>query len=151
MVFRNNVSWGIHLEDDPRRFMTVDSGEYVLAIPDYSHQARNDMQNVLPDNGSLASSSTGFPSNPMFKKTVMKLSGNVRWMAGIVFERDIEGGGRSFESVPHYQVALKTPDHAKASPGQVRPDTLKCISFTNIFFRLTMLFEASEANTFTYP
>ena len=126
MVFRNNVSWGIHLEDDPRKFMTVNSGEYVLAIPDYSHQARKDVQNVLPDNGSLASSSVGSPNNAMFKKTVMKLSGKVRWMAGIVFERDKEGGGRSFESVPHYQVVFKTPDRAKASLGQVRLNNPEC-------------------------
>ena len=119
MVFRNNVSWGIHLDDDPRKFMTVNSGEYVLAIPDYSHQARKNVKNVLPDNGSMASSATDSPSNAMFIKTVMKLSGNVRWMAGIVFERDTDNGGRSFESIPHYQVTFKTPNYAKAPAGKV--------------------------------
>ena len=119
MVFRNNVSWGIHLDDDPKKFMTVDSGEYVLAIPDYSHQARKDVKNMLPDNESMASSSTGSPSNAMFKKTVMKLSGDVQWIAGIVFERDKDDGGRSFESIPHYQVTFKTPNHAKAPLGKV--------------------------------
>ena len=149
MVFRNNVRWGIHLEDDPRRFMTVESGEYVLAIPDYSHQARKDVQNVLPDNDSLASSSTGSPSNAMFKKTVMKLSGNVRWMAGIVFERDVEGGGRSFESVPHYKLSFKAPDHAKAPSGQVRLHLVDHEISTEILFRLTMPFAAFEASIST--
>ena len=41
MCWRNDVQWSIHQGDDPRQFMTVRSGEYVLAIPDYSHEARN--------------------------------------------------------------------------------------------------------------
>ncbi|KAK4694226.1 hypothetical protein P7C71_g3322, partial [Lecanoromycetidae sp. Uapishka_2] len=40
MCWRNNVRWAIHQSDDPKSFMTVDSDDYVLAIPDYSHQAR---------------------------------------------------------------------------------------------------------------
>ena len=40
MCWRNNVRWGVHQDDDAKNFMTVTSDEYVLAIPDYSHQAR---------------------------------------------------------------------------------------------------------------
>ncbi|KAG9724667.1 hypothetical protein KCU73_g13371, partial [Aureobasidium melanogenum] len=40
MVWRNQVRWRIAQDDDPRKFMTVDSGDYVLAIPDYNYYAR---------------------------------------------------------------------------------------------------------------
>ncbi|MCJ1311219.1 hypothetical protein MMC25_004890 [Agyrium rufum] len=115
MCFRNNVRWEIHNEDDPRKFMTVSSGEYVLAIPDYSHEARKDISTTQSDTDSISSSITNVKNNAMFKKTIMKLSGNVRWVAGLVFERDVGNGKRSFESVPHYQVTLKTPAHAKGT------------------------------------
>ena len=117
MCWRNNVRWGIHQSDDPKEFMTVDSDEYVLAIPDYSHQARENSTAFGRDGESSSTSSKR--NTTMFKKVVMKLSGNVRWLAGLVFERDIERGGRSFEFTPHYEVTLRTPDHARAPPGQV--------------------------------
>lgn len=112
MCWRNNVRWGIHQDDDPKRFMTVTSGEYVLAIPDYSHQARERVSSGR-DAESMTSSSS-YKNGAMFKKVIMKLSGNVRWMAGLVFERDLDEGGRSFEFLPHYDVILRTPEKAKA-------------------------------------
>lgn len=121
MCWRNNVRWGIHQSDDPKKFMTVDSDDYVLAIPDYSYQARETSAGFGRDGGNMSStSSTSSKRNgTMFKKVVMKLSGNVRWLAGLVFERDLEEGGRSFEFIPHYDIALRTPEHAKAAPGLV--------------------------------
>lgn len=122
MCWRNNVRWSIHQDDDPKKFMTVDSDDYVLAIPDYSHQARETSSTFGRDGPKISStSSTSSQRNStMFKKVVMKLSGNVRWLAGLVFERDLDQGGRSFEFKPHYDVTLRTPQHAKALPGQVR-------------------------------
>ena len=113
MCFRNRVRWDIHQDDDPKKFMTVSCGEYVLAIPDYSYQARQSSRGSGRDTESM-SSNRNHQQNAMFKKVVMKLSGNVRWLAGLVFERDLEQGGRSFDFIPHYKVALKTPSHAKA-------------------------------------
>lgn len=117
MCWRSNVRWGIHQSDDPKRFMTVTSGEYVLAIPDYSHQAR-ERNSSGQDNESISSSGS-YKNGAMFKKVVMKLSGNVRWMAGLVFERDLDQGGRSFEFLPHYEVTLRTPEKAMAYQTQV--------------------------------
>ena len=119
MCWRNGVRWGIHQTDDPREFLTVTSGEYVLAIPDYSHQARETSVAAGQDSASI--SSTGSHRDAaMFKKVIMKLSGNVRWRAGIVFERDLDQGGRSFDFVPHYNVTLKNPKYAESVGGQVK-------------------------------
>ena len=122
MCWLNNVRWSIHEDDDPKKFMTVESDDYVLAIPDYSHQARETNSTFRKDgpNQSGASSTSSKRNTTVFKKVIMKLSGNVRWLAGLVFERDLEQGGRSFEFTPHYSVTLRTPQHARAPPGQVR-------------------------------
>lgn len=115
MCWRNDVRWNIHTDDDPKRFMTVDSGEYVLAIPDFSHYAReaarrqNDSDSVV--------SADSLKSGAAFKKVVMKLSGRVQWMAGLVFEQAIENGKRRFDFRPHYDVFLKGPNYAKAENG----------------------------------
>lgn len=118
MCWRSGVRWDIHREDDPKKFMTVTSGEYVLAIPDYSHQARENGAGMSVDRESISSSSS-YRNGAMFKKVVMKLSGNVRWLAGLVFERDLVGNGRSFDFIPHYKVALTTPDRATSSRVKV--------------------------------
>ncbi|KAL2017876.1 hypothetical protein VTK56DRAFT_1580 [Thermocarpiscus australiensis] len=115
MCWRNDVRWNIHTDDDPKRFMTVDSGEYVLAVPDYSHQVRETRRQYGEDD-SIASDA-GQRSGAAFKKVVMKLSGKVQWLAGLVFERAIEQGNRSFDFKPHYEVVLKSPHHAKAQDG----------------------------------
>ena len=121
MCWRNNVRWSIHKDDDPKKFMTVESDDYVLAIPDYSHQARETSSTFGKDElkASSTSSTSSKRNTTMFKKVVMKLSGNVRWLAGLVFERDLDQGGRSFEFTPHYDVTLRNPQHAEAPLGQV--------------------------------
>ena len=121
MCWRNGVRWDIHRDDDPKKFMSVTSGEYVLAIPDYSHQARENSARMSVDRDSISSSSSSssYRNGAMFKKVIMKLSGNVRWLAGLVFERDLTGNGRSFDFIPHYDVALTTPDRATNSQGKV--------------------------------
>ena len=108
MVWRKDVRWNIHREDDPKKFMTVDSGEYVLAIPDFSRQAREYNLSSATETDSISTSSS-FKNSAHFKKTVMKLSGDVRWLAGLVFERNVDQRGRSFTFKPHYDVVLKPP------------------------------------------
>lgn len=130
MCWRNNVSWGIHQNDDPKQFMTVKSGEYVLAIPDYSHEARE--RDSSGRDGESISSSSSRKNGAMFKKVIMKLSGNVRWMAGIVFERDLDEGGRSFNFLPHYEVTLRTPERAKAFQSQVMTELSTVLNISKI-------------------
>jgi hypothetical protein len=107
MCWRNDVQWAVHANDDPRQFMTISSGEYVLAIPDYSHQARKDPE--TQHDGDSMSSGSSSKNAAVFKKVVMKVTGKVQWTAGLVFERDVKDGGRSFDFEPHYNVVLKNP------------------------------------------
>lgn len=123
MCWRNNVRWNVHTEDDPKRFMTVDSGEYVLAVPDYSHQVR-EASHTVGETESV-SSEDSYRSGATFKKVVMKLSGNVQWMAGLVFERAIENGKRNFDFKPHYEVVLKSPQHAQKSEDSLPYDAFR--------------------------
>lgn len=118
MVWRNQVRFQIAQDPDPRKFMTVDSGDYLLAIPDFNHYARHpdgdDEELDSPGASTIASGR----SSAAFKKVVMKLSGNVRWLAGLMFERDLDNGKRTFDFCPHYEVVLRHPDYAKARRGQ---------------------------------
>jgi hypothetical protein len=121
MVWRNDVRWNIAQSKDPRQFMTVDSGDYILAVPDFSSYARRHQEDIQGGDGDAASSTSSGSSSKrdaVFKKVVMKLSGNVRWLAGLVFERDSSDGKRLFEFKPHYDVVLKHPDFARAPPGE---------------------------------
>lgn len=117
MVWRNDVRWNIAQHPDPRQFMTVDSGDYILAIPDFNGYAR---QSEDTDNGDGSSSGSGssYKRDAVFKKVIMKLSGNVRWLAGLMFERDLGRGERTFKFMPHYDVVLKHPDFASAPAGK---------------------------------
>ena len=127
MCWRNEVQWAIHTSDDPKKFMTVTSGEYVLAIPDYSHQARNLPEHRNPhDTDSV--STAGSKNAAIFKKVIMKLSGNVQWLAGLVFERDLENGERTSEFEPHYGVVLKNPKHMEPWQLEVSRCALIAIS-----------------------
>lgn len=123
MCWRNNVKWNIHTEDDPKTFMTVDSGEYVLAVPDFSHYAREEARSML-ENDSMTSDS-GHKEGVAFKKVIMKLSGNVQWMAGLVFERAIIDGERDFSFKPHYDVILKAPMYAKSHDRTISYDAFR--------------------------
>lgn len=123
MCWRNDVRWNIHADDDPKRFMTVDSGEYVLAIPDFSHYAR-EANRRYNDNDSVYSEDS-LKSGAAFKKVVMKLSGKVQWMAGLVFEQAIENGNRKFTFRPHYDVVLKGPNYAKTEGDDLPYDAFR--------------------------
>ena len=117
MCWQNDVKLTLAEDEDPRNFMVVKSGSYVLAIPDLGHYARHeaDAESSRPESSSSLSSRRQLA---VFKKTVMKLNGNVRWGVGLVFERNLDSGGRSFDFIPHYNVALKNPKYAKPSNGK---------------------------------
>lgn len=113
MCWRKDVQWNIHTSDDPMEFMSVTSGEYVLAIPDYSHEARY-MAEATPDDLESASTSSDVKNAAYFKKVIMKLSGDVKWGAGLVFERNVNDRERSMEFRPHYDVVLQNPIYVDA-------------------------------------
>ncbi|PNS18215.1 UPF0648 protein [Sphaceloma murrayae] len=117
VVWRNNVCWKIAQEPNPRKFMTVDSGDFILAIPDYDHYARHVLDTDDATDTS-SSSADSLKSTAMFKKVVMKLSGNVQWLLGLMFEQGLEDGKRRFDFKPHYDVVLKHPDFAKCPKGK---------------------------------
>lgn len=118
MCWQNDVQLNIAEDEDPRNFMVVTSGSYVLAIPDLSHYARHDTEAETANRPETASSVSSRKQSAVFKKTVMKLNGNVRWVAGLVYERNLDSGGRSFNFIPHYKVTLKNPKYAKPADGK---------------------------------
>ncbi|KAL5119677.1 Protein SABRE [Pleosporales sp. CAS-2024a] len=118
MCWQNDVQLCIAEDEDPRNFMTVKSGSYVLAIPDLSHYARHETDAEVALRPETASSISSRRQLAVFKKTVMKLNGKVKWVAGLVFERNTDNGQRSFDFIPHYQVTLKNPKYAKDTDGQ---------------------------------
>ncbi|EON64007.1 hypothetical protein W97_03237 [Coniosporium apollinis CBS 100218] len=111
MVWRNNVQWQIAQDPSPRKFMTVNSGTYVLAVPDLSHYARQPRVADMSDS-ETASTASSYQQTAMFKKTIMKLSGDVQWLVGLVFERNVDKTTRSFDFVPHYEVVFRRPGSA---------------------------------------
>ncbi|KAL7819154.1 mitochondrial protein from FMP27 domain-containing protein [Trichoderma aethiopicum] len=124
MCWRNDIRWNINAEDNPKKFMTVDSGEYVLAIPDYSSQVREAAR--LRDDDSSRLANDHMRCGPaQFKKVVMKLSGRVQWLAGLIFERAIEDGRRSFDFKPHYEVVLKNPLFAEPDENGLPYDAMR--------------------------
>ncbi|OAA38343.1 hypothetical protein NOR_06733 [Metarhizium rileyi] len=123
MCWRNDIRWHINAEDSPKRFMTVDSGEYVLAIPDYSHQVREAARHR--DQEIAHATEETCADGAIFKKVIMKLSGRVQWMAGLLFERAIENGERSFSFKPHYEVVMKNPLYAEPDADGLPYDAMR--------------------------
>ncbi|KAE8353123.1 mitochondrial protein from FMP27-domain-containing protein [Aspergillus coremiiformis] len=118
MCWRKDVKWEVHTSDDPKEFMSVTSGEYVLAVPDYSHEARFMAESTAQDLESISSSSE-LKNAAHFKKVVMKLSGEVKWVVGLVFERNVDEDKRSFQFRPHYEVVLQNPKYVDSSEREV--------------------------------
>lgn len=146
MCWRNSVRCDIRQCDDPKKLMTVQSGEYILAVPDFRHLA----QKLPEDNCSLEneSISDSFKSGTTFKKIIMKLSGNVQWLAGLMFERNIEETGqRSFEFKPHYEIVLKRPDCAKSS-GNLCFDAFR--GFRSNYIHLSIAVKAPMNRNFPF-
>lgn len=123
MCWRNDVRWSINADGDPKRFMTVESGEYVLAIPDYSHEVREAARREGNVDGHPVDEV--IKAGATFKKVVMKLSGKVQVLAGLIFEQAIERGHRSFDFKPHYDVILKNPHFAKDEENGLPYDAMR--------------------------
>ena len=126
MCWRGNVRWDLGSDEDPQKVIKVDSEEYILAIPDFSDHVSEDIDiGGVPENRSV-NSANGSEHVAQFKKVIMKLSGQVRWLVGLMFEQEIsfeedwKQRKRSFEFIPHYDVTLKSPEYARAPPGEVR-------------------------------
>ena len=120
MCWQNDVQLHLAVDPDPKNFITVNSGSYVLAIPDLSHYARQDADAMESSTHSETGSSIASHRQlATFQKTIMKLNGNVQWKAGLVFERNLDEGGRSFDFIPHYHVILRHPKYALPSNGKV--------------------------------
>jgi hypothetical protein len=120
MCWQNDVQLNLAEDTDPKDFMVVNSGSYVLAIPELSHYARLEAEAMESSGHSEAGSSiSSYKQLATFKKTIMKLNGNVQWKAGLVFERNLDEGGRSFDFIPHYDVVLRHPQYAAPSNGKV--------------------------------
>ncbi|KAK9323136.1 golgi-body localization protein domain-containing protein [Lipomyces orientalis] len=119
MCWRNNVTWDINPTGDQKEFMIVDSEEYLLTIPDFTYYVRmnNARYEAMEDDKSTLSTKSEYQDRATFQKIIMKLSGRVRWKAGLLFERDDAAGQRSFDFIPHYKVQLRTPQ----SIDQLRP------------------------------
>ncbi|RPB29873.1 hypothetical protein L211DRAFT_855009 [Terfezia boudieri ATCC MYA-4762] len=121
--WRGDISWDIAQSDDPQKFMQLEAEEFLLAVPDFSNQARDEFDVIPSDDRSVASASS-YKEGALFKKVIMKLAGRVRFLIGLMFEQDLGGEGdwktrkRSFEFKPHYKISLKTPEHAKAGHGE---------------------------------
>ena len=111
--WRNDVRLRINTEGDPKKLLMVDSEEFILAIPDFSHQVcEAERRNEDKDSFSTDES---YRQGASFQKVVMKLSGKVQWLAGLVFEQAIKDGIRKFDFKPHFDVVLKSPEHAKST------------------------------------
>ncbi|KAJ8103749.1 golgi-body localization protein domain-containing protein [Lipomyces tetrasporus] len=110
MCWRNNVTWDINPTGDQKEFMIVDSEEYLLTIPDFTYYVRmnNARYEAMEDDKSTFSTQSEYQDRATFQKIIMKLSGRVRWKAGVLFERD-DARQRSFDFIPHYKVQLRTP------------------------------------------
>lgn len=148
MCWQNDVQLSIAEDDDPKNFMVVKSGSYVLAIPDLNHYARQETDAEATNRPETSSSGSSRKQLAAFKKTVMKLNGNVRWGVGLVFERNLDDGERSFEFIPHHHVTLKNPKYATPSNGKVYI-TLPKMAWTTLKFSRSMtLFEASAVIIF---
>ncbi|KAF2201026.1 hypothetical protein GQ43DRAFT_481072 [Delitschia confertaspora ATCC 74209] len=118
MCWQNDVQLSIAQDPDPINFMVVNSGSYVLAIPDLGHYARHDADIESTGHAEGSASLASYQQSAVFKKTIMKLNGNVRWTSGLVFERNLDEGGRSFDFIPHYDVVLRHPKYAKPHGGK---------------------------------
>lgn len=115
MVWRNNVILSVNKDDNPKKLFTITSDDYLLAVPNYSLQEREYLARSITFQNGLVSP-TNFNESTTFQKVVMKLSGQVSWYYGILFEREIEKGtnlGRTFQFKPHYDITLNRPDCIK--------------------------------------
>ncbi|KAA8916788.1 hypothetical protein TRICI_001086 [Trichomonascus ciferrii] len=111
MGWRNNVKLSVNSTDNPKELLIADSEEYILAVPNYIAQEADYMRKAYVFSHAMLSRSS-FNEYTKFRKVLMKLSGKVRWVAGLLFEMDREGSlERTSEFRPHYEVQLRKPEY----------------------------------------
>jgi len=130
--WRGNVVWKIATESSLKDLSHVDSDEFILAIPDFTKEPI-ESDDYTDHENSFASSrvlSRDVSRNAVFRKVIMKLSGGVRWIAGLVLERqchsicpncESQRKCRKFDFIPHYDVHLKKPECCQNANGGVSP------------------------------
>lgn len=115
MCWRGNVVWEVGHNEDQRRFTEVKSDEFLLAIPDFTHNSPQ----AFHDGEQNAKEAMDYKHDAIFRKVLMKLSGNVLWQVGLMFQKsidsDVENRNSSFEFKPHYDVVLKNPQSLEKS------------------------------------
>jgi len=155
MCWKGDVRWDLNVHEDPRKVIQVDSEQFVLAVPDFTNHISEDIDiGVQPETRSIASTSS-YDNFAQFTKVIMKLSGRVRWLVGLMFEQetsfedDWKLRSRSFEFKPHYEVTLKAPEYAKAPPGEVSTPTPQSARGANGGNRYTMRSAVSGATICT--
>lgn len=115
MCWKNNVELKVNGKDDPQELFAVTSDDFVLAIPDFRFQEREYLSRSVSKTGGLVCT-TNLNDSTVFQKVIMKLSNRVRWVAGLLFERECMGDsptGRTFNFKPHYEVILSNPASIK--------------------------------------
>lgn len=134
-VFRGNVKWNIGVAPDSRRLMEVTCDEYMLAISDFGGRQTAPAAADIDDDLLSISKLHGLHHYHLhrkevhFQKILMKLTGDVRWTAGMAFERhcgencDKCGGKkacREWDFEPHWLVKLVIPQYATSPDGSIR-------------------------------
>src|SRR5690606_15326308 len=104
-----------------------------------------------PSEENSVASSSSYKEGALFKKVIMKLSGRVQFIIGLMFEQDLGGSGdwktrkRSFDFIPHYKVSLRTPEFARKFAGkEVNYIITTSMNNTNFIGRYMMLSAALE-------
>ena len=150
--WRGNVVWTIGTEPSLKDLSHVDSDEFILAIPDFTREPVNtddftDYENLFPSSRLVVQHRA---RNAVFQKVIMKLSGGVRWNAGVLFERRCLSGCtscggrtkcRTFDFIPHYKVHFKRPEFCCANGGV-------SVLFSLSNGRFTIAIRVSEAITY---
>ncbi|KAG5519005.1 hypothetical protein PMAC_002536 [Pneumocystis sp. 'macacae'] len=127
--WKGNVQWNIGCDPDSKNFMIINSDEFILAIPDFTQQARDLMTRFNAAVSTYENIYNTYQTNNInFQKIVMKLKGGVKWALGLVFERHCSDicqkcNGkyqcRTFDFKPHYEVVLRIPEYSHYLHGSL--------------------------------
>ena len=132
-VFRGDVRWQIGCSERPSQLIDVKCHEYMLAIPDFSRRTSDVDQPRAKPNAKAGEGPLHFyhlsRKEIAFQKILMKLTGDVHWVAGLTFERrcDIkscshcknEARCRLWTFKPHWEIKMRIPEYSILPGGQV--------------------------------
>ncbi|CCG82056.1 Putative uncharacterized protein [Taphrina deformans PYCC 5710] len=133
-VFRGNVKWSIGVCHDSRKLMEVVCDEYMLAISDFSRRTSS-LEAPRTKGSEKLFKHTLYRHHLSrkeihFQKILMKLTGDVRWTAGLAFERHCEENEcgkcdgkmkcRIWNFEPHWLVKMRIPEYSILPGGHIR-------------------------------